>query len=215
MKQILTFLICCIMCSCSNTTEICKVDIVNCYTNELGRKIFVMSDGGMAEIIAEPACSRSVQFYDHDFNLLHRCHYHYLIGNSPLCEKWMNAEVGGRAVLKVKKVAFENIYYYEVLIEPNTTIERKIARITKYDGNLNKIEGSLRISGGFLTGSSGSGKIKGIGAGVEKMFINIYFDDRDPITVNAMENQLWLDVEEGDTVIERRINGKTSFFPKF
>lgn len=214
MKQIITLtslmLALCCLCSCEPSVpqKISDVTITNSYINDLGRKVFVMSDGGMAEIIIREADKYdAVKFYDKNYNRLSRH-----LQNSGVSlraqnfTKWLNAEVGGQAVL----IKDGNDYYYEIVIGPNFSVERKVTRISKYDGNLNKINGSIELS--LLLGS---GELEGEGMGCQNMFVNVYFEDRAPITINAKENQLWLDVEVGTTVIEKRINGKTYFTPKF
>lgn len=190
------------------------VEIVNSYINDLGNKVFVMSDGGMAEIIIRnPSQSERVVFYDKSYQYL-SSEYRFSLKSTRTEEsfrKWLNAEIGTQAFLEKSN----GVYRYNIVIAPDFYKERKVTRVTKYDGNLNKIEGSMRLSGGILCGTSGSGSIKEEGMESKNMFINIYFADRDPICVNAKENQLWLDVEAGGIVIEKRINGKTLFMPKF
>ena len=177
--------------------------IVNSYVNDRGYKVFILSDGSMAEmVINKPRYKDHVQFYDREYNQLS-----YEIEDNPIFNKWLNAEVGDTVINWGG--------YYEIKISPNMCVERKIIRVTKYDGNLNKITGKIKLSAGAFGGTSGGGSISGEGMGTENMFINIFFEDRDPITVNAKENQLWLDVEEGMIVLEQRINGKTFFSPRF
>lgn len=209
----LMFAMCCFS-SCeqqADEREIQEATIISSYVNDFGYKVFVISDGTMAEIIINDKTYRDqVRFLDQDYREF--SYMSRISSNEQVFLKWLNAEVGGQAVLKEKK---HGIKYYDIKISPDTIIERKIARVTKYDGNLNRIDGSLKLSGGLLCGTSGTGNISEEGMGSQNMFINIYFEDRDPITVNAKENQLWLDVEAGMTVIEKRINGRTSFAPKF
>lgn len=208
-------MLCCMLCSCDDTSvqTVQTVEIVDSYVNDFGHKVFILSDGNMAELVINDRHYKDlVRFFDQDYRELS---YMPRISSAPkeqIFSKWLNAEVGGQAVLKGQE---NGIKYYDIQIAPDTVIERKIARVTKYDGNLNRIDGSLKLSGGLLCGTSGSGNISGDGMGSQNMFINIYFDDRAPITVNAKENQLWLDVEAGMTVIEKRINGRTFFTPKF
>lgn len=214
MKQIITLtslmLALCCLCSCEPSVpqKISDVTITNSYINDLGRKVFVLSDGGMAEIIIREADKYdAVQFYDKNYNQLFEHRQNSCLSlRAQNFTKWLNAEVGGQAVL----VKNRKRYYYEIVIGPDFSVERKVTRISKYDGNLNKINGSIEL--GVLLGS---GELEGEGMGCKNMFINVYFEDRAPITVNAKENQLWLDVEVGTTVIEKRINGKTYFTPKF
>ena len=177
--------------------------IVNSYVNDRGYEVFILSDGSMAEVILnKPGYKDHVRFYDREHNQLS-----LEIEHNPIFEKWLNAEVGDTVINWGG--------YYEIKISPNMCVERKVIRVTKYDGNLNKITGKIELSAGVFGGTSGEGSISGEGMGTKNMFINIFFEDRDPITVNAKENQLWLDVEEGMIVLEQRINGKTFFSPRF
>lgn len=177
--------------------------IVNSYVNDRGYEVFILSDGSIAEVILnKPGYKDHVRFYDREYNQLS-----LEIEHNPIFEKWLNAEVGDTVINWGG--------YYEIKISPNMCVERKVIRVTKYDGNLNKITGKIELSAGVFGGTSGEGSISGEGMGTKNMFINIFFEDRDPITVNAKENQLWLDVEEGMIVLEQRINGKTFFSPRF
>lgn len=197
----------------SESEKIAEVVITDCYVNDLGHKVFVMSDGGMAEIVITEDGSHHVQFYDKNYEFLFEVSkvskYEVQIFN-----KWLNTEVGSHAVL-MKNTSAGTHYYYDLLIASDFSAKRKVVRVTKYDGNLNKIDGNFHLKGGLLSGSSGTGELKGEGMETQNMFINIYFEDRAPITVNAKENQLWLDVEAGSTVLEKRVNGRTSFSPLF
>lgn len=211
---LLVLILCIGFSSCIDLSEfekIADVVITDCYVNDLGHKVFVMSDGGMAEIVITENGSHHIQFYDKNYESLSKVSkYEVQIFN-----KWLNTEVGSHVVLMKSQQRDDIVYYYDIVIAPDFSAKRKVIRVTKYDGNLNKIDGNFHLKGGLLSGSSGTGELKGEGMGSQNMFINIYFEDRAPITVNAKENQLWLDVEAGSIVLEKRVNGRTSFTPVF
>ncbi len=202
----------CSLCSCDTPSdeefEYEDVEIVNSYVNDLGNKVFVLSDGGMVELVIDPARKfDKVIYYSKDYKKLSSDYDH-----SARFTQWLNAEISGYATCTRYK---GKTLYYVYKPAPDMTTERIVVKINKYDGNLNQINGKMELSGGLLTGTSGSGELSGEGMGSKNMFINIYFDGSDPISVNAKENTLWLDVEVGDTIVEKRINGKTHFTPKF
>jgi len=119
-----------------------------------------------------------------------------------LVEQWHRAKEGQK--VEIFKTCKEGkIVHIEPVRVPDYKKERVVAKVTKYDGNLSRVDGEF--SAILLSGTSGS--IHGEGMGSQNFFINIYFDEGEPISVNAKENRLWMDVEPGDIVIEKMING--------
>lgn len=121
-----------------------------------------------------------------------------------MVEKWNRARTG----LKVKMYLSQDGEIIEMLpINPNYTKNRVVTKVTKYDGHMSQIDGKMK--GYFLAGSSGS--LHGESCGGEDFFINVYFNDGEPLYVNAKEDRKWLDVEPGDTVVEKVFNGLMSY----
>ena len=94
------------------------------------------------------------------------------------------------------------------------TKERIVTKVTKYDGHYAQIDGKINLQSNFLSGTSGKGQISGESGGGEDFFINIYFKEGDPISVNASDNLLWLDIAPGDIVVETRELNKVCYTPK-
>lgn len=215
MKQIVFLTAVLLLCCSCSKTELEKnecVSIVDCYVNDLGYKNFVLSNKETVEVRIDKNC---IKMYDSSFD--ETCSDY---SNATL-QSWQIAEVG-MAVAKYDVYDVDPIfgrnsrprcYTYRPLIQQDASIKHVVTRITKYDGELNKLEGKIELRSALLHGTSGDGYMKGEGMQCPNFFINVYFDDHDPLTVNAAENQLWLDVEVGDTVIEQRIKGRTSFIP--
>lgn len=70
---LLVLILCIGFSSCTDLSEsekIADVVITDCYVNDLGHKVFVMSDGGMAEIVITEDGSHHVQFYDKNYESL-------------------------------------------------------------------------------------------------------------------------------------------------
>lgn len=65
------------------------------------------------------------------------------------------------------------------------------------------------MTGHFLSGSSGS--LHGESIGSEDFFVNIYFEEGETLYVDAKQDRKWLDVEPGDTIVERMLNGLVSY----
>ena len=123
---------------------------------------------------------------------------------------WHNCEVG-----QTGRYTFKNIDLPICMDRLNDYVkERVVTKVTKYDGHYSKIDGSLVLNSHLLSGSSGNGKISGESVGGENFFINIYFKEGDPISVNAKDNPLWLDVAPGNIVIETRCQNKVYYSPK-
>ena len=121
-----------------------------------------------------------------------------------MVEKWHRARTG----LKVKIYFDKDGNVIEMLPDnPNYTKVRVVTKVTKYDGHLSKIDG--KMTGHFLSGSSGS--LHGESMGSENFFINIYFQEGEPLYVDAKQDRKWLDVEPGDTIVERMLNGLVSY----
>ena len=123
---------------------------------------------------------------------------------STMTEKWQRAKIG----LKVKIYFDKEGDLIELLpINPDYTKTRVVTRVSKYDGSLTKIDG--KMTGHFLSGSSGS--LHGESMGSEDFFVNVYFEEGEPLYVDAKQDRKWLDVEPGDTIVERMLNGLVSY----
>ncbi len=94
-------------------------------------------------------------------------------------------------------------------------LEKHIAKVSKHDGGMSEIQGEIKGSKGLFYGTV-EGKVSGSSAFSEDFFVNIWFEEGgSPISVNAKENPLWLDVEPGDIVVEQYLNGRITYSPKF
>jgi len=136
---------------------------------------------------------------------------------NPVYYRWLKATVGQEVELWPETgYIFGDIKGYTIVPVdlPDYRIERVVKTVSKYDGSMAKIDGSLHGSRGIFYGSV-NGKIKGEAMSSEDFLINLFFEDRDPISVNAKENPLWLEIKDGSIVIEKRINGIVSYEPKF
>lgn len=80
---------------------------------------------------------------------------------------------------------------------------------------MHRVNGNINIKSHLLSGSSGNGTLKGENIGSEDFFINIFFEEGNPISVNTKDNPLWLDIKKGDTVVEQCLGGKILYHPKF
>ncbi len=131
--------------------------------------------------------------------------------------EWLKAQKGQEVVVAEMGfwVRYDKYQKFTIIPAklPDYQIERVIQKVTKYDGNLSEITGKLKGSSGIFGGYV-NGKISGSGVGSEDFFVNIYFEEGEPISVNAKENTFWLDVEPGNVVIEKRLNGFVTYTPK-
>lgn len=131
--------------------------------------------------------------------------------------RWLQAQVGQELEPWGEENYFHKIIWYTLIPVdlPDYQIERVVKTVSKYDGSMAKIEGNLHGSQVLFYGSGG-GKIKGESMSSKDFLINIFFEeDVPPISVNVKENQLWLEIEAGCIVIEKRVNGIVSYEPKF
>ena len=121
---------------------------------------------------------------------------------------WINCEVG-----QTGRLTFH--WYLPIAMDklPDYSKERIVTKINRYNGHYASIDGSVSLRGGLLSGTSGDGKIYGESAGGENFFINLYFEDGPPVSVNAKDNPLWLDIVPGSKILESRIQGKKYYTP--
>lgn len=119
-----------------------------------------------------------------------------------LINNWLRARVGQGVEISLDYNDGDIVEIMPIRI-PDYIRERKVVEVHKYDGHLASIDG--KFSSDFL--SSTSGNIHGESVGSEDFFVNIYFEEGDPISVNAKDSPLWLDLKPGDVVIEKMING--------
>ena len=123
---------------------------------------------------------------------------------------WYNCEVGQTGRLTFSwdmPIAMDKL--------PDYCKERIVTKINRYDGHYAEIDGSISLRGGIFVGTSGEGRISGESAGGENFFINLYFEDGPPVSVNAKDNPLWLDVVPGSKILESRRQGKMYYKPLF
>lgn len=132
-------------------------------------------------------------------------------GRNSLVESWQRAKIDQKVEISTDYSRPKKLVEILPVRIPDYQKERTIKKVSKYDGSLSEIDGKL--SAVFLSGTSGS--FHGESCGSENFFINIYFDEGNPISVNARENPLWLDVEPGDIIIEKMINGLVSYAIKY
>ena len=128
-------------------------------------------------------------------------------GKNQEIERWKRAKVGQQVyLLWVNGSGEKELKKFSLLKIPNYTKKRIVQVVNKYDGHLERLNGN--ISGHHLLFSGGiEGNLKGEDMGSQDFFINLYFTEGEPLSVNAKENPLWLDIQAGDTVIESRTNG--------
>lgn len=121
---------------------------------------------------------------------------------------WYNCEVG-----QTGRLTFW--WYLPIDMDklPDYSMERIVTKINRYNGHYASIDGSISLRGGILVSTSGDGRIYGESAGGENFFINLYFEDGPPVSVNAKDNPLWLDIVPGSKVLESRRQGKKYYTP--
>lgn len=177
----------------TSSHETCRGDeVVNIFQLSNGMEVFVYK--------------YSVYLHDHgeELNWTHTLTDAARAHRDVLNERWHRARTG----LNVKIYLSRSGKVIEILtLNPDYRKERTVTKVTKYDGNLAKIDGHM--TGQFLGGSSGS--LHGESMGSQGFYVNVYFDEGKPLFVNAKENQQWLDVEVGDKVIESSVNGLINY----
>lgn len=183
--------------------------IVSSYTTaEAGVRYFILDNGHEVKI----TCGRA-GYSDH-VDILNKngksLSWFRRSSHNELFHQWQKAKAGDN----LSYTLCDGKIFYKVNISPDYTRERVVKKVTKYDGSMSKIDGSISISGGMFY-ASGSGSIHGEAMGSQNFFINLYFEEGDPVSVCAKDNPLFLDIEAGDTIIERSINGVVSYSPKF
>ncbi len=183
--------------------------IVSSYTTaEAGVRYLILDNGHEVKITCGRAgYSDYVDILDRNGKSLY---WFRRSSHNELFHQWQKAKVGDNLSYTV----CDGKIFYKVNISPDYTRERVVKKVTKYDGSMSKIDGSISISGGMFY-ASGSGSIHGEARGSQNFFINLYFEEGDPVSVCAKDNPLFLDIEAGDTIIERSINGVVSYSPKF
>jgi len=185
----------------NDTTYVCAK-----YVSDDGRKTILLKNGDRIEYFIDETYGRAF------------CSYHgevyggKLVDRDGLWQRYSDAIVGQKFF---RVYRFDKFLYYRPLMVPDYETRRIVKKITKYDGSLNKIDGSINLNGRFLGGSDGRGAFKGEGMHCEDFFMNIFFEEGAPISVNAKENTLWLEVKEGDEVLEQSIGGKIIYTPMF
>lgn len=130
--------------------------------------------------------------------------------------RWMKAQKGQSVEPgSIKFLLGSDDYIFVPVDLPDYQVEKTVAAVKKYDGSMSELKGDLKGSRGVFWGNV-DGKLRGNSASSEDFFVNIYFEGGGaPISVNAKDNPLWLDIEVGDIVIEQRLNGVITYSPKF
>lgn len=188
----------------------CKVDsipeIYVARTFTLDDEYVILLSNGDKTILTKDSYGEKLVFFNNEAGFRKIRTY-----SSVSWEQWSKVTVGQK-VIRFKKAGDA---FYKPVALPDYVKERIVKSVSKYDGGLNKVDGKLRMQAHLLSGSSGTGSIHGESIDCEDFFINIYFEDGKPISVNAKDNLFWLDVEKGDTVIEERLNGRIFHSLKF
>ncbi len=132
---------------------------------------------------------------------------------------WKRAKIGQpvcvtkhyKAKPKEKKIL--EGYSFELIRIPDYIKNRIVKEVNKYDGYMSKLEG--HISGGFtLVSGNIEGNIEGGSSGSQNFYVNVYFTEGDPLTVNVRENPLYMDLLPGDTIQERMTNNLVTYIIK-
>lgn len=126
--------------------------------------------------------------------------------------RWKRARVGQKVIYskhynssgKLKAVSFELLPFSDY------TKHRVVKEVRKYDGNMSELNGNYKSSDCLVDGSA-SGIAHGKNAGSEDFFVNIYFTEGEPLSINAKMNSLFLDVRPGDVIIESCQNGSVDY----
>ena len=185
----------------NDTTYVCAK-----YVSDDGRNTILLKNGDRIEYFIDETYGRAFYIY-------HGEAYRGKLGDcNGLWQRYSDAIVGQKFV---RVYRLDKFLYYQPLIVPDYETRRIVKKITKYDGSLNKIDGSINLNGRFLGGSDGRGAFKGEGMHCEGLFMNIFFEEGPPISVNAKENTLWLEVKEGDEGLEQSIGGRIIYTPMF
>ena len=100
---------------------------------------------------------------------------------------WANVQIGRQVELKeMKNILFKSPIYLPKTLK-DYTVERTVVQVKRYT----------------LKTRQGTG-----------FFVNLYFRGiKQPVSVDINENPLWLEIQPGMKVKERRINGNVYYFP--
>lgn len=166
-------------------------------TQEMGVRSFILDNGYEVRVHCNSHMyTKRIEVFDANGKKLN--------DSSPEDEvysRWLRAKKGDELAYH----ACSDAVIYRI-VDQNYSIERVVKKVSKYDGAMSKINGNGRIDGGILS-VSGNVNIQGEGMASQNFFINLYFEEGEPVSVCAKDNPLLLDIQPGDTLIEKSIHG--------